>query len=123
MGWGFQLFFLLGEGGGAVRGARRGWGGSIFIENPRRGLQEGEGPRGREGVCGELEILGGGGVNIFFRGRNVHQVSLGFEGGNLGCPANLPGCKVGVFEKSCKKCLCSFFVSKSTVFLVVRCCK
>ena len=35
------------------------------------GLQEGEGPRGREGVCGELGNWGGG--KYFFRGRNVHQ--------------------------------------------------
>ena len=38
------------------------------------GLEEGEGPRGRQGVCGELGNCGGGGLNIFFRGRNVHQV-------------------------------------------------
>ena len=39
----------------------------FFIEKPRRGgspVQEG--PRGREGVCGELGNLGGGGANIFF---------------------------------------------------------
>ena len=43
-------------------------GGPIFIENPRRGggLQEGEGPRGREGVCGELGNLEGGGGGKFF---------------------------------------------------------
>ena len=28
------------------------------------------GPRGRDGVCREL---GGGGLNIFFRGRKAHQ--------------------------------------------------
>ena len=51
-------------------------GGSVFfIENPRRGgvSPEREGPRAREGVCGELRNLGGGGLNIFFRGRNVHR--------------------------------------------------
>ena len=69
-------FFLLGEGGGGVRGVGR-RGGSILIENHRRGgegFQEGEGPRGREGVCAELGFfLGRGDLNIFFRGRNVHQ--------------------------------------------------
>ena len=63
----FLLFFLVG-------GGRRG--GRFFIENPRRGggLPGGWGPlppRGWEGVCGEF---GGGGLNIFFRGRNSHQV-------------------------------------------------
>ena len=61
-----------------VRGARReGGGGGFFIESPKRGVLPGEGgggPRGREGVCGDF--LGGGGLNIFFRGRNSHQVLL-----------------------------------------------
>ena len=35
-----------------------------------------DGPRGREGVGGELGNFFGGGLNIFFRGRNVHQVLL-----------------------------------------------
>ena len=53
---------------GGVRGARRG-GVSFFIENPRRGWAEGQ-----EGVCGELgNFFGGGGLNFFFRCRNVHQ--------------------------------------------------
>ena len=44
----------------------------FFIENPRGGGFPGrEGLGGREGVCGEL---GGGGLNFFFRGRNVHHV-------------------------------------------------
>ena len=79
-----DIFFLFSVrcSGRGVRGARTG--GSFFfcIGNPRRpggggGFQEGEGgrPRGREGVCGELGNFGGrGGLNIFFRGRNVHQV-------------------------------------------------
>ena len=44
----------------------------FFIENPRRGgggSPAQEGPRGREGVCGKLGNLGGGGgLNIFFSG-------------------------------------------------------
>ena len=58
--FGYFLFFSAWGGGRGVRGVGRG----IFIENPRRGggvLQEGEGPRGREGVCGELGNLKGGG--------------------------------------------------------------
>ena len=61
-------FFLLGEGEGGVRGARQG-GDRFCIENPRRGQFRGEGPRGREGVCGELgNFLGGGGAKYFFSG-------------------------------------------------------
>ena len=45
----------------------------FFIEHPRRGGVS-RSRRGREGVCGELGNLGGGGgVSICFRGRNVHQ--------------------------------------------------
>ena len=54
-------------------------GGSVFIENPRRGgggFQEGEGSSGREGVCGELgNFFWGGGAKYFFSGPNVHQAS------------------------------------------------
>ena len=74
--WTFQiffLFFLLGEGEGGVRGAGGG-GGRFFIENPRV-LEEGEGPRGWEGVCSEL---GGGGLNIFW----VAEMSIKLESGN-----------------------------------------
>ena len=54
-----------------------GGGGQFFIENPRRGgvfrRGGGEGPGG----CLQRiwELGGGGGLNIFFRGRNVHQES------------------------------------------------
>ena len=71
--WTFRIcfsFFLLREGKGESKASGRG-GGSIFIEKSRKGagvLQEGEGLRGREGVCGELGNLGGGGANIFFSG-------------------------------------------------------
>ena len=51
----------------------------FFIENPRRGGGVARSRRGREGVCGELGILGGGGAKYFsFRGRNVHQ-EMGFR--------------------------------------------
>ena len=70
------LFFLLGEGEGGVRGARKGRGSVFYCKSqegrgvcPRGGGGE---ARGREGVCGEF----GGELNIFFRGRNAHQVLL-----------------------------------------------
>ena len=59
--FGYFYVFQLGEGNGRDR---------FFIENPRRrrgGFQEDEGPRGREGVCGELVFfVWGGGLNFFF---------------------------------------------------------
>ena len=67
-------FFLIRGGEGGVQGHREGRGGRFFIENPRRGGLVGEGGRGgegREGVCREFGE--GGGLNIFFRGRNARQ--------------------------------------------------
>ena len=51
------------EGERGVRGAVGRGGGSVFflLENPRRGggiSEEGGGPRGQEGVCGELGVGG-----------------------------------------------------------------
>ena len=77
-------FFLLGEGEGGVRGARKG-GGRFFIENPTRGGLSRRG-RGREGVCGEFGNSGGGGQNIFFRARNIHEETNGSEFGCNGRP-------------------------------------
>ena len=59
-------FFCLGRGEGESKAPGGGWGRSIFIENPRRGVSK-RGPRGREGVCGELEIWGGGPKYFFPR--------------------------------------------------------
>ena len=59
----------MGKSEALVRG-----GGRFFIENTRRGggFQEGEGPRGREGVCGELgNFLGWGALNFFFFGAET----------------------------------------------------
>ena len=73
-------FFLLGEGEGGVRGARpRGRGRFFFLKS-----QEGGGvSRGGGGAGGCLSRIGefflGGGVNIFFRGRNVHQVLESYQ--------------------------------------------
>ena len=49
-------------------------GGRFLLKIPRGGggLKEGEGPRGQGGCLGELGNFGGG-LNILFRGRNVHQ--------------------------------------------------
>ena len=77
--WTFRTFFILflcsGEGKGESGATREEGGVRFLIENPRRGSvsQGGGGRGGREGVCGEL---GGGGLNIFFSGRNVHQVGI-----------------------------------------------
>ena len=68
-------FFLLGEVEGGVQGAGRGGDRFFLIENARKGagvLQEGEGPGGCLLRIGEF-FLGGGGLNIFLGGRNVHQ--------------------------------------------------
>ena len=82
-----DIFFLLGGGKGrGVRGARRG--GWFFIENPRGGVSRrrgGGGERGREGVCSKL-AGGGGGLNIFFQGRNSFQEDYTLKSrGNLIC--------------------------------------
>ena len=108
----FYFFSARGRGRG-VRG-RRERGGVDFLMKIPQGGGVSEGPRGREGVCGELGILGGGGgLNIFFRGWNVHQekahkhkcfgpvalettpgLSLGqtqfVPGTNPGCPRDKP---------------------------------
>ena len=85
----FIYFFLLGVGQGALRGARRGWGGGVLLKIPGGGLgfQEGEGLRGREGVCGELGNFGEGDrakrpptiyyhgqPNYYSRGRCGHEI-------------------------------------------------
>ena len=62
--FGYFLFFLLGEGEGGVRGARRGGGGDrFFIENPTRGggFPGDEGPGGCLRRIGEFWWGGGGG--------------------------------------------------------------
>ena len=72
-----RLIFALGEGewGGSPR-RREGAGVSFLIESPSgEGSPGREWPRGREGVCSESGNLGGGGgLNFFWGGRNVHQV-------------------------------------------------
>ena len=69
--FGYFLFFCARERGRRNPRRQKGGGGSVFIENPRRGggFPGGGGGRHREGVWREF----GGGLNIFFRGRNSHQ--------------------------------------------------
>ena len=66
------FFFLLGEGEFEEPG---GGGIGFLLKMPGGGggvLQEGEGPRGREGVCGELGNYGtGGGAKYFFFGAEM----------------------------------------------------
>ena len=59
---------------------QEGGGGSVSSENPRRGGRfswRGEGRGGCLRRIGEF-ARGGGGLNIFFRGRNVRQDYVGF---------------------------------------------
>ena len=65
-------FFLLGEGKGESEAAGRG-AVRYFIDNPRRGGGSPGGAKGPGGCLRRIGDLGGGGLNIFVRGRNVHQ--------------------------------------------------
>ena len=63
----FFIFFLLGGGEGGSRRRKGGEGGRVFIENPRRGDQPGEG-RGNRGA-GRVSVGNwGGGAKYFFSG-------------------------------------------------------
>ena len=79
-------FFCSGRRKGESEAPGVGGGGRFFIENPRRGgAPEGEGPRGREGVCSELGNGGGGGQNIFFGAEmsTKPEVRLRAESGEI----------------------------------------
>ena len=70
----FFIFVRLGEGEGGVRGRRGGGVVDFLLKIPEGG---GVSPGGAEGPGGCLRQIGdfwGGVLNIFFRGRNVHQV-------------------------------------------------
>ena len=72
--FGYFFFFSAREGErGSPKCQERGGGGWLFIENSRMG-DVSRWRRGREGVCGESGIFFWGveGLNIFYRGRNVH---------------------------------------------------
>ena len=70
-------FFLLGEGEGGVRGAGRGGGVGFLLRVPGGGAFQGEGAKGPGGCLRRIGELGGGGLNIFFGGRNVLQAMNG----------------------------------------------
>ena len=72
-------FFSAREGEGGVRGAGRGWGSVFNSKSQEGGVQDGRGQGAGGGVCGEFGNLGGGGLNIFFRGRNVRRVLLSVD--------------------------------------------
>ena len=73
---------------------RREGGRSICIEIPRRG---GKGPGGPGRCLPRIgEFGGGGGLNVFFRGRNVHQ---GFQRrATCGLPSALVGTPTRVHQ-------------------------
>ena len=68
-------FFCSGRGKGESEAQWGGGGGSrFFIENPRRGVSRRERGRAAGRVsAANWEFGEGGGLNIFLRGRNVHQ--------------------------------------------------
>ena len=65
----FYFFFCSGRGKGESEAAGRG-GVDFALKIPEGGGSPGgaEGSRGREGVCGQLGIWGGGGAKYFFSG-------------------------------------------------------
>ena len=71
------FYFLFGSGRGNGESEVPGGG----IESPKGGggSPRWEGPTGRKGVCSPSGDLEGGRLNIFFRGRNVHQGIARFE--------------------------------------------
>ena len=67
--FGYFLFFWSGRGNGESE-VPEGGGVSVLIAKSQewKGFQEGEGPRGWEGVCGELGNFWRGGLHFFFSG-------------------------------------------------------
>ena len=78
----FEYFLFFCSGGGKGHSEAPGGGGVGFsLKIPGGGevsQKRGGGVRGREGVCEEFR--GGGGLNIFFRGRNARQKNLSHSG-------------------------------------------
>ena len=77
-----NISFLLGRGGSPRH--REGWGGGGVYWKSRQGGCPGRGA-GRVSAVNWRILWGGGGLNIFFRGRNVHQaLERYFQGYHLG---------------------------------------
>ena len=75
--FGYFLFFSA-RGGG--RGSPRPPGGGVvdfFLKIPGGGGSRGGGAEGPGGCLRRIGDLGGGGLNIFFRGRNVPKIERG----------------------------------------------
>ena len=74
----FFIFSARGRGRGSLRRREGGGGFGLFIENPRRGgVSSGRGAEGPGRFMRQIGAFGGGGgLNIFFRGRNVHQIRI-----------------------------------------------
>ena len=77
-------FFCLGEGKGESVAPGRGGGRFFFSENPRRAGGFSHERGGGEGLGGCLRGILGGSLDIFFRGRNAHQVLIVGGGGGGG---------------------------------------
>ena len=68
------FFSLLGEGEGGVEAPEGGGGSDFYGKAQEGGISRTGGAEGPGGCLQRIgEFLGGGGLNIFFRGRNVHQ--------------------------------------------------
>ena len=74
--FGYFLFFSARGGGRGSPRRREGVGGRFLLKIPGAGgVSGGGGPEGPGGCLRRIGDFGGGGdLNIFFRGRNVHQV-------------------------------------------------
>ena len=84
LGGRFGYIYIFFSARGVSRGAGGLGGGRFFIENPRRGVSWAGGGEGPGGFADSMrKIGGGGGLNIFLRGRNSHQESFGASAGKI----------------------------------------
>ena len=88
----FVYFFYSWEGKGEFEAPGRRGGVQFSIENSRSGGgSQGEGGRGWGAGRRSAGNLGGGGVNIFVRGWNAHQVSVTLNFPGSGARRGIPG--------------------------------
>ena len=85
-----DIFYFFCSGEESEAPGRRGGGGYWKSQKGGSPRRRGGGPRGWEGICGEFG--GGGGLNIFFQGRNSHQEEMRAQNGHFGstCAQNAP---------------------------------